>query len=135
RARGSLSGAFPDTAPAGARSRWDIRRLLAGARSEGAERIGVYGLSLGGYPASLLACLDGELACAIAGIPAADFARLVERLAPHQTLREIERLGFDWELLRGVLSVVSPLALPPPVPKGRLSIFGGTAHHLVPAHP
>src|SRR5262249_60239683 len=135
RARGSLSGAFPDTAPAGARSRWDIRRLLAGARSEGAERIGVYGLSLGGYPASLLACLDGELACAIAGIPAADFARLVERLAPHQTLREIERLGFDWELPRGGLSVVSPPPPPPPPPKQRLSLFPRAPHHPGPPGP
>ena len=65
--------------------------------------------------------------------PATDFARLVERLAPHQTLREIERLGFDWKLLRDVLSVVSPLALTPRVPRERLSIFGGTADHLVPA--
>ena len=130
---GFLSGDFLDTVHAEAQAMWDIRRLLAWARAEGAAKLGVYGLSLGGYTASLLACLDGGLACAIAGIPAADFARLVERLAPHQTLREIERLGFDWELLRGVLSVVSPLALTPRVPKERLSIFGGTADHLVPA--
>ena len=130
---GFLTGDFLDTIHAEAQAMWDIRRLLAWARGEGAAQIGVYGLSLGGYTASLLACLDGGLACAIAGIPAADFARLVERLAPHQTLREIERLGFDWKLLSDVLSVVSPLALTPLVPRERLSIFGGTADHLVPA--
>ena len=32
-----------------------------------------------------------------------------------------------------MLSVVSPLALTPLVPRERLSIFGGTADHLVPA--
>jgi hypothetical protein len=57
----------------------------------------------------------------------------VERLAPHRLLREMDRLGFDWEVLRDVLSVVSPLKLAPLVPRDRLSIFGATADHLVPA--
>jgi hypothetical protein len=33
----------------------------------------VYGLSLGGYNAALLAAVESELAGVIAGIPAADF--------------------------------------------------------------
>jgi len=130
---GFLSGDFLDTVHAEAQAMWDIRRLLGWLRANGATQIGVYGLSLGGYTASLLACLDGGLACTIAGIPATDFARLVERLTPNRLLREIERLDFDWALLREVLSVVSPLSLTPLVPRERLSIFGATADHLVPA--
>ncbi|HTO55876.1 MAG TPA: hypothetical protein VMR50_20995 [Myxococcota bacterium] len=130
---GFLSGDFLDTVHAEAQAIWDIRRLLGWLRANGATQIGVYGLSLGGYTASLLSCLDGGLACTIAGIPAADFIRLVQRLAPHRLLREIDRLGFDWEILRDVLSVVSPLALEPLVPRERLSIFAATADHLVPA--
>src|SRR5258706_4010597 len=112
---------------------WDMRCQLAWLRAIGAAQIGVYGLSLGGYTASLLSCLDGGLACTIAGIPASDFVRLVARLTPNRLLRESERLDFDWELLREVVSVVSPLALSPLVPRERLSIFAATADHLVPA--
>jgi len=130
---GFVNGDFIDTIHAEAQAMWDIRRQLGWLRANGATQIGVYGLSLGGYTTALLASLDGGLACAIAGIPAADFSRLVARLAPHATLREIERLGFDWGVLREVLSVVSPLHLKPRVERDRLAIFGGTADHLVPA--
>jgi pimeloyl-ACP methyl ester carboxylesterase len=130
---GFLSGDFLDTVHAEAQAMWDIRRMLGWLRANGATQIGVYGISLGGYTASLLACLDGGLECVIAGIPATDFARLVQRIAPHRLLREIERLGFDWGVLREVLSVVSPLSLTPQLPREKLSIYGGTADHLVPA--
>lgn len=130
---GFVNGDFLDTVHAEAQAMWDIRRLLSWLRSSGATQIGVYGLSLGGYTTALLAGLDSRLACAIAGIPATDFTRLVARLAPHATLREIERLGLDWNMVRDVLSVVSPLCLAPQIDRERLSIFGGTADHLVPA--
>jgi pimeloyl-ACP methyl ester carboxylesterase len=130
---GFLSGDFLDTVHAEAQAMWDIRRMLSWLRANGATQIGVYGLSLGGYTASLLSCLDGGLACTIAGIPAVDFVRLIERLTPHRLLQELDRLEFDWTALRDVLSVVSPLALTPLVPRDRLSIFAATADHLVPA--
>ena len=130
---GFLNGDFLDTVHAEAQAMWDLRRLLSWLRANGATQIGVYGLSLGGYTTALLTGLDAGLACAIAGIPATDFSRLVSRLAPHATLREIERLGLDWGVVRDVLSVVSPLHLKPLVERERLSIFGGTADHLVPA--
>jgi dienelactone hydrolase len=130
---GFLNGDFLDTIHAEAQAMWDLRRLLDWLRANGATQIGVYGLSLGGYTTALLAGLEDDLACAIAGIPATDFARLTARFAPHTTLREIERLGVDWSFIRDVLSVVSPLHLRPKLDKERLAIFGGTADHLVPA--
>jgi dienelactone hydrolase len=130
---GFLNGDFLDTVHAEAQAMWDLRRQLSWLRGNGATQIGVYGLSLGGYTTALLVGLDPGLACAIAGIPATDFSRLVARLAPHATLREVERLGLDWSVLRELLSVVSPLHLTPKLPRERLSIFGGTADHLVPA--
>jgi pimeloyl-ACP methyl ester carboxylesterase len=130
---GFLNGDFLDTIHAEAQAMWDIRRMLSWLRRQGATQIGVYGLSLGGYNTALLAGLEAGLDCAIAGIPAVDFVRLIERIAPHQTLREVERLGFEWRLMKEVTSVVSPLALPPQLDRDRLSIFAGTADHLVPA--
>ncbi len=130
---GFLNGDVLDTIHAQAQSMWDVRRLMSWLHGSGATQVGVYGLSLGGYSTALLAGLEPGLACAIAGIPATDFSRLIARLAPHSALRELERSGLDWSVLRELLSVVSPLHLAPRVARDRLSIFGGTADHVVPA--
>lgn len=128
--------AFPaedmlDNVHAAAQAVWDIRRLLAWLRThEGAERIGITSISLGGYITAMVASLEDDLACAILGVPVADLVDLVERhsgLAPHdrrlQTLVLARRLG----------PVVSPLAMTPRVrPEGRF-IYAGLADRMV--HP
>jgi dienelactone hydrolase len=121
-----------DTVHAAAQAMWDLRRLLGWARSEGAARVGVYGLSLGGYHTALLAALEGDLACALAGIPASDVTRLVWRHAPSLFLANAQTRGLTRERSQQVLRVVSPLALPLQVPKERCAIFGATADQLVP---
>ena len=131
---GFLSGQVLDTVHAEAQAMWDIRRMLSWVRDqEGAPSVGVYGLSLGGYNTALLASLDRGLACAIAGIPAADFTRLFFRHGPPIELREVEMAGIVDEHMDEVLRVVSPLALPPLLPIERLSIMAGVADRLVPA--
>ena len=116
------------------RRRGTCAALLGGCATQGATQIGVYGLSLGGYNTALLASLDASLACAIAGIPATDFARLYYRHLPAAARpRMPQRHGCSSSALREVLRVVSPLALEPRVPHERRYIFGGTADRLVPA--
>ena len=95
------------------------------------ERIGVHGLSLGGYNTALLACLDADLACAIPGIPATDFSGPVWRHGPRLQIRYAEHQGLAQEGVAEVVRVVSPLALEPLVPKQRRYIFGGVADRLV----
>ena len=58
---------------------WDLRRALSWIRSQSDEPIAAMGLSLGGYTTALLSCLEEDLACAIAGIPASDFIDLFRR--------------------------------------------------------
>ncbi len=124
---------FLDTVHAETQTMWDIRRLLDWIRQQGAEAIGVYGLSLGGYNTSLLASLDDDLACAIAGIPATDFARLVWKHGPPRDLLHAESAGVDRPVVDEVLRVVSPLALEPKLAKERRSIFGAISDQLVPS--
>jgi hypothetical protein len=130
---GFLSGDVLDTVHAEAQAMWDLRRLLSFARAQGARQVGVIGLSLGGYNAALLACLDAELACVIPGIPAADFTRLFFRHGPPLQLRDAARSGIDEHRMREVMSVISPLSLEPVVPHARRYLFGAVADRLVPA--
>jgi dienelactone hydrolase len=129
---GFLSGDLLDTVHALAQTAWDLRRLVSWIRSQGATRIGVYGLSLGGYSTALLASLDDDLACAIAGIPATDFARLSWKHGPADSLRRAEELGIGLNETRELKKVVSPLVLAPRLPRERLYVFGGSVDQLVP---
>jgi dienelactone hydrolase len=129
---GFFGGDIVDMVHAEAQAAWDLRRWLGWIRAQGAERVGAYGLSLGGYNAALLASLDADLACVIAGIPATDLADLVWEHGPEHILHVAESLGLSRERADRVLRVVSPLALPPLVPKERRFIFGGTSDQLVP---
>jgi len=122
-----------DMVHAEAQAMWDLRRWLGWIRSQGGTKIGAYGLSLGGYNAALLAGLDSELACVVAGIPATDLAGLVWQHGPEHILHVAERRGLDFASAERVLRVVSPLALAPIVPHERRWIFGGNADQLVPA--
>ncbi len=129
---GFLSGNALDTVHAEAQAMWDIRRLLSWVRSQEAPAIGAMGLSLGGYNTALLASLEGSLKCAIAGIPATDFARLLTEHSQDSQLRELAAHGLTREALAGVFQVVSPLALEPKVAHAGRAIFAGVADRLVP---
>lgn len=113
---------------------WDIRRALSWVRAQpGGDRVGVYGVSLGAYTASLLAALDGDLEAVVAGIPVSDFPSLFAAQSP-PVIRE---RSIDAGILGGpaerVHQVVSPLAVPPLVPKDRRFIFAGLADRM--SHP
>ncbi len=128
--------AFPgadimDDVHGAAQSVWDVRRLVSWIRAEqGDVRIGLSGISLGGYVSSLVASTEPGLTCAILGVPVADLVDLLDRHggpAPGprhlQIVEESKRVG----------QVVSPLALQPLVPPEGRFIYAGLADRLV--HP
>ncbi len=129
---GFFGGDIVDMVHAEAQAAWDLRRWLGWIRAQGAARVGAYGLSLGGYNAALLASLDEDLACVVAGIPATDLAELVWEHGPAHILHVAESRGLSRERAERVLRVVSPLALAPRVPHERRFVFGGTSDQLVP---
>jgi hypothetical protein len=129
---GFLTGDVLDTVHAQAQAVWDVRRLIRWLRERGAEQIALYGVSLGAYTSSLVAALEDDLHCVIAGVPASDWLALVTGHAPQSLLRASEWLGFPWAELRDVMRVVSPLAMPSRVPRQRSFIFAGTADRLAP---
>jgi hypothetical protein len=109
----------------------DVRRLLRWLRARGARRIGLYGISLGAYVASLVAALEDGLSCIIAGIPAVDFPSLARDNESWVMRSQRVHTERDWQLVRKVTQPVSPLALPPRVPRERRFIYAGIADRVV----
>jgi len=134
---GFLDGRLVELLHAEAQAIWDIRRLIAWLRAEHqAPAVGALGYSLGGYNAALLAGLEPELACVIAGIPLVDMADSIWRHMPMLHLRVMEAYGIHRELAENVLAPVSPLAMPCRVAAGCRYVFAATGDQLVPpSHP
>jgi hypothetical protein len=127
-----MDGDVLDTIHAEAQAMWDLRRMLSWIRASGAPSIGVLGLSLGGYNAALIASLESDLACAIAGIPLADMARIFWHHGPELHVRHAESLGLRRDALEAVFRPVSPMAMEPRVPRERRAIFAGVCDRIVP---
>jgi len=128
---GFLSGDFIDTIHAQSQAVSDIRQLIHWLRDDvRAPQIGLYGVSLGGYTTGLLAGLEPELDCVVAGIPAADFMRLLRLHVPGFVLKTAEWAGFPFDDLEEILRVISPLAIAPVVPRERLFLYAATDDRL-----
>ena len=111
---------------------WDVRRLLDWVRREGAPALGLYGISLGGYMAALMAGLEDGLDCAIAGIPATDLPRLFFHHSPPHIRRRASEHHLAGEEANRIHRTVSPLALEPRVPERGRFIYAGLADRLAP---
>jgi hypothetical protein len=129
---GFLTGDFVDTLHAQAQAVWDVRRLVGWLRENRSETVGLYGISLGGYTSALVSSLEHDLACVIAGIPPADFLRLLRAHVPPLLLRGARRMGFPLERIDQLLHVISPLALLPRVPVERRFLYAGLADAVAP---
>ena len=100
----------------------DLRGLLAWLRRRGAPRVGVAGMSLGGYVAALLATVDPTLDFLVPFIPLADFA---DAFVDHQALRnESVPLQLVVAAYRS-LALCSPLARRPRLPGDRILVIAG----------
>jgi hypothetical protein len=114
-----------------AQSVWDIRASIRWIRAmHGDVPVGVYGVSLGGCVAALVASVEDGLACAIAGIPAADLPGLYRRHAPAAVRCRAEEAGALGPEADAVHSVVSPLVLQPKVPRSRRYLFAGAGDRM-----
>jgi len=114
-----------------AQAAWDVRRIIRWLREEqGAEQVGVIGYSLGGLVASIVASLEDDLACVIAGIPVVDLPHLVRRHSPPDIARLADTSGVLGPGADEVHRVVSPLAMDCKVPFERRFIFAGLADRM-----
>jgi len=110
---------------------WDVRRTISWVRDRGATGVGIYGISLGGYITALVASLASDLDCAIASIPMVDLISVAHDNEPWLFKRYDNEFEVDWEAIRAVTHVVSPLSLEPKLPVERRFICAGTADRVV----
>jgi hypothetical protein len=115
-----------------AQSVWDARTLLARLRQQGAETIGVFGVSLGGHVAALLAGVDSALRCVVAGVPTSDIATmLTQTVRQHWGAEAVEASGVEDPSFRTLSRLVSPLSLPVLVPHENRHLYAAVGDRLV----
>ncbi|MCC6900372.1 MAG: alpha/beta hydrolase family protein [Polyangiaceae bacterium] len=113
---------------------FDLRIFMDHLEDQGVPRMGVTGVSLGGFTAALLASVDARLAFAIPNVPVASIADLVLEWQPIASVlaAALAATGKDVRDARQLLSVSCPLSYPPRLPRERLMIIGGVGDRLAP---
>lgn len=132
RGEGFMSIDLIDSVHGLAQAAWDTRSVIRWIRAAGGAdvRVGVYGISLGGYTAALVASIEEGLHCAIAGIPATDLPDLYRRHSTPVVRRRAFASGALGPEADAVHSVVSPLVLRPLVPASSRFIFAGVGDRM-----
>ncbi len=108
----------------------DLRDLTHWARRRGHYKVGLMGMSLGGYTTALAATLDSELEFAIPIIPlasVADFARDQGRLG-----NSAAQTALEHKALKTVHRIVSPLQREPAIDGKRVLVIGAKADRITP---
>jgi pimeloyl-ACP methyl ester carboxylesterase len=112
----------------------DLRVLIDYLLNTGAERVGITGLSLGGYVTALMAGVDERLHFAVPNCAVTDLGTLLDRWFPAAQLMRAGMIlgGIDRDTHIAAMRLHSPLRFAPRLPQDRLFIVGGLADRLAP---
>jgi hypothetical protein len=114
-----------------AQAAWDMRRLICWLRvNQGAERVGLLGYSFGALAASLVASLEPDLACIVAGIPLVDLPELFQWHSDGHVSELAAAHGVLGTRADEIHRVVSPVAIPCKVSFERRYIFAGLGDRM-----
>ncbi len=108
---------------------WDTRRLVRWIRAQGATRIGIYGLSVGSYVASLVSGLE-DVELAVAGIPVCDLPQLFQSHSPEEMRQREDWSQAVWGKTEELFRLISPRLLGSRAPSDRRFIFAGHADRI-----
>jgi dienelactone hydrolase len=111
---------------------WDVRTLLSWLQAEGAQEVGVYGVSLGGHVAGLLAGLDARPAAVVAGVPTSDLATmLADTVRAHWGEAAVAASHVLDDDFRTLSRLVSPLTFAPKLSRDHLFVYGAVGDRLI----
>ena len=109
---------------------FDLRGLVRYLRGAGHSAVGLLGMSLGGYTASLAATLEPALDFVVPIIPLASLSDFVREQGGLSASAEVA--AREQSLLDEVHRLVSPLAAPSLVARERLLVIGARADRITP---
>lgn len=100
----------------------------------GVEKIGVTGVSLGGFTSALLASVEPRLHFAVPNVPVVSLPDIVLEWQPLGSLARAAMFAMRKSVkeMRHMLAVTCPLTYKPVLPKDRLMIIGGVGDRLAP---
>ena len=100
----------------------------------GVEKLGVTGISLGGFTTSILTTIEKRLYFAIPNVPVVSLVDLILEWFPISSIARsiIKRTGYSIQSLRHMIAATTPLTYDPVIPKDRLMIIGGVGDRLAP---
>lgn len=112
----------------------DFRLFMDYLEDSGVPKIGVTGISLGGYTTALLAGVEDRLAFAVPNVPLASILDLILQWSPAgQVIKTGLRLaGSDIREARHATAVSCPLTYAPKLPRDHLLIVGGAGDRFAP---
>ena len=112
----------------------DFRIFMDYLESRGVTKVGVTGISLGGYTSSLLASVEERLQFAIPNVPVVSLLDLVLEWFPINVPIKalLKASNTSVREARHMVAVHSPLTWQPLIPKERLMVIAGAGDRLAP---
>ncbi len=107
---------------------WDLRIAIRALREQGVARVGVMGMSLGGYTSALLATVTPDVDFVVPYVPIASISDFMEdnQLVPASGELKTELT----EAFRKHMSVISPLSRRARIPAERITVISGELDQL-----
>jgi len=136
--RGKVRPQFPTSRPIRATegfAMWiaDVRAMVKTVRERGAARVGVVGMSMGGFAASLLATTEPELDFVVPMVPFSDLPRLMWNQARHNGgLANARNLGVDEATFAAAFNAIAPLRRKQVIASERIHVFGNRYDRVTP---
>jgi pimeloyl-ACP methyl ester carboxylesterase len=131
---GFFAGGAPRLNEAFAQAVLDFRIFVDWLEDRGVHDVGLTGVSLGGFTASLIATVEDRLRFVIPNTPVVSIADLVMEWEPIGAAVRLSLAAAKSSLreARELLAVSSPLTYPAVVPRERRMIIGGVGDRLAP---
>lgn len=131
---GFFANGFSGFAEAMAQAVHDFRSIIDYLEFTGVDRIGLTGMSLGGYTSALIASVDDRIQAVIPNVPVVAPDQTVDEWFPANKVVQLRSLlsNTDSELTKAATRFSSPLNYEPLVPKDRRLIITGLGDRLAP---
>lgn len=112
----------------------DIRVFMDHLEDQGVPQVGVTGISLGGYTAALLACVEDRLAFCVPNVPVVSIMDIMLEWFPSGAIVRAGLKLADMSITdaRAATAVQSALTFPVKLARNRLMLIGGAGDRLAP---